>query len=225
MNAGGSPARGLLWLVGLCCVLSVAACDGNADEVPARLRAVNASAAPSVDFYENLDLLTRIRIRETSPYLDVEAGTTLLEARPEGDGSTVSVTAQVLLAPDSSYTAVVAGPVDALELLFLTDVRTTPPGGRASIRLLHAATRTGLLDVEIVPDDAEGDTTSVGALAFAERTAYTPLSAGGYTLFIDERNGNGDAAPRIDLAPGRRYLLAVTDAGSDRTLRLIVAEQ
>lgn len=217
--------RALFWWICVCCMLSVAACGGNADEVPARLRAVNASAAASVDLYENLDLLTRVGMRETSPYLDVEAGTTLLEARPEGDGSLAAVTAQVLLAPDSSYTAVVAGPVDALELLFMTDARTTPSGGRASVRLLHAATRTGLLDVEVVPDAADEDSISVDDLAFAQLTAYTPLSAGSYTVFIDERDGNGDAASRVDLAPGRRYLLAVTDADGDRTLRLIVAEQ
>lgn len=209
----------LLALVGM---LMLAACDGADPDLPSRLRIVNASGASSVDVYENLDLLTRVGAEAVSPYLDVEPGTTLLEARAE---SGRAVTAQVLLVPDSVYTVVVAGPPEALTLLFMTDRRTTPSGGRASVRLLHAAPQTGVLDVEIVPDAAGGDSTTVEGLAVTELTSFFPLAPGAYTLFIDDVGGNRDAAPRIDLQVGRRYLLVVTDAGGSRTLRVLVAEQ
>lgn len=210
------------WGIGLWVLLGLAACDGTGTDEPARLRAVNASASPAVEIYENLDVLTGLGADEVSPYLTVEAGTTLLEARAEEGGA---ATRQVLLAADSAYTAVVAGTPNALALLLMTDRQTTPPGGQASVRLLHAAARTGVLDAEVVPDADDGDAVEVDDLTFTELSPYARLEPGSYTLFIDEVGGSGDTAPRIDLLPGRRYLLVVTDAGGDDRLRVLVAER
>lgn len=214
--------RAVLWCIGLWGLLALSACDGAGPDGPSRLRAVNASGSAAVDVYENLDLLTGLSAEEVSPYLNVEAGQTLLEARAE-EGGTARV--QALLASDSAYTAVVAGSLNALALLFMTDRQTTPSGGRASVRLLHAASQTGVLDAELVPDADDTSAIEVNDLAFTELSSYAPLASGSYTLFVDEVDGDGDAAPRIDLRPGRRYLLVVTDAGEDDRLRVLVAEQ
>ena len=216
--------RRLLWL--FCTfLLGLAACDSGEDEAPAQLRAINASGADPVEIYENLDLLTRVDTAEVSPYLDVEVGATLLEARPVDEPVLATPSLQVLLRSDSVYTTVVVGPVDDLGLLFLTDRRTTPSGGRASVRLLHAAPGIGLLDVDVEPRADDLDSLTVEDLAFTGITPYSLLPAGSYTVFIDETGGNADAAVRVDLAPGRRYLFAITDALDARTLRLVVAEK
>jgi hypothetical protein len=210
------------WCLGLWILLGLAACDGAGADESSRLRVVNASASDAVEIYENLDVLTSLDADEASPYLNVEAGTTLLEARAEEGGA---ATRQVLLAADSAYTAVVAGLPNTLALLFMTDRQTTPSGGLASVRLLHAAAQTGVVDAEVVPDADDGNAAEVDDLAFTELSPYARLEPGSYTLFIDEVGGSGDTAPRIDLLPGRRYLLVVTDASGADRLGVLVAEQ
>lgn len=220
-------ARSCSYLV-LAGMLILAACDGNSnDDNPALLRFLHAAQPGELDGYEDRDLLARLRYGETSSYLEVDPGSVRLEAEATVQGEVVfSAPLQALLEADSAYTAVVAGANDALMLLLSQDPRTTPAGGRARVRVAHAAFETGELELEIL-----GDETSNEGVVFLAATPLQPgeisssvlLDAGDYAVVIDEVDGSGDTVESARLSPGENYLFVVTDAHGRPSLDVIVA--
>ncbi len=209
-------------------LFGLVACDGGSDDDnPARLRFLHAAAPDVVDGLADLDLLARLDFGETSAYLEVDPGSVRLEAETTVGGNPVfSEVLQVLLEADSAYTAVVTGEEDNLTLILSRDPRTTPAGGRARVRVAHAALLTGTLSLEITGDEAANDgTVFLDATSLQPGEISTPvlLDAGAYAVFIDEVDGADDTVVRSTLSPGQSYLLVVTDARSSRTLDVVVA--
>lgn len=220
MNAS---VRLLLVLFGAATMLGAGCDNSNPDEDPARLRVIHAAAdAATLDFYIDFDLFTRdLTFRQASPYIEWEPGLRLLEIRFTENGLTNSTTREVLLAPGTDYTVLLAGTDAASTILLLEDDRRAPPSGQVQIRVAHAARQAGPVGGTVQPQGGGAPVLFVDQLAFGTASAPTTADAGTYDFLLSSSQGSA-ALTSQTLEVGRRYLAVVTQAGSTTALALFL---
>jgi len=141
--------------------------------------------------------LTDFAYGDSTPYIDLDPGTYLVEVFP-GGSATPAITAEVTLDSDMYYTAIATGDGvnQPLALLALVDDVTAPAAGNFKLRLGHlapfaaggATADVRLQDGTVILDDVD----------FGDVAPYLELAAGTYDLKITTPDG---ATTLIDPLP------------------------
>lgn len=84
----------------------------------------------------------------------------------------------------SQYTVLVGNLAASLQMTVLHDQATPTPTGQVALRILNQATRTGPLDLYLVPPGGRllGTTPTLTAIGFDNAPIYTEIPAGAYTM-------------------------------------------
>ena len=193
---------GLALLVALA-MAAPAFAQGSGD---AQVRVAHLSPdAPNVDVYVNGEpALTNVPYTTVSSYLSLPAGTQQVTVYAAGDTSTPVIDAPVEVAAGGAYTIAAVGLVadgSITAQVYQDDLRA-PSAGNAKVRVVHASTDAGPVDV--VP---RGGDPLVAGLAFPEATPYAEVPAGTYTLDVNAAGTNQTAltVPDAALASGGIY--------------------
>jgi hypothetical protein len=197
-------------LLGLGLLTGLTGCD-NDEESPARLRAIHAvPAAEAIDIFIDFDLFTpSLRFRNASPYILWEPGLRRLEVRPADGTSAGTVAQDAVLDPDSTYTILATGTGRTSSLLILQDDRRPPSAGRVRLRIVHAASNIGAVNVAL----SEGDNAPAFDFtldAYGDTSASTTVEAGMYTIETRLLDGSNPTSTLQPLDADRQYLIVVT---------------
>ena len=85
----------------------------------------------------------------------------------------------------TAYTFVTVGPAPKIALLVLTDNGTTPANGDAGLRVVHASSTAGAVDVYVTAPGAPlSGTPTVSNISFNGITTYLPMAAGSYEVRV-----------------------------------------
>jgi hypothetical protein len=208
----------------LLAMLTMAACgDDDPVAVPnepaenASLRFVQASSdAPNVDvIVDGVTVLSNVPFKGTADYVAVPSGTRHFTIRATATSALI-IDQQVPLTPGRKYTMFITGRLATVASLVREEDPTTPSGGNGRLRLLHAATLLGNVDVYVTEPNADIDALSptVSNLSFGSTSADLDLPAGAYRVrvtvsggkiaFIDVNN--------LTLAAGQIRTLVSVDA-------------
>lgn len=142
--------------------------------------------------------LSDVSYGESTAYIELPAGSYLVEIFPVGSG-TAAISANVNLDAGVDYTAIAVGngAQQPLGLLALVDEPTAPPAGDIRLRLGHLAPFASgaavLADVRL-----EDGTPVVEGVTFGDVTGYLGLPGGSYDLRV---TAPGDSATLINPLP------------------------
>ena len=155
----------------------------------ARLRVVHASAdAPAVDVLANdgvTPAVSNLAFPAITNYLSLPAATYNFKVVPTGVTTPVVINADVPLANSMEYSLLAVGALANIEPLLLTD-NNRKVATEAKVRLVHASTLAGNVDIYVV---AAGASIANAAPAFSNvpfkaDTGYVSLAAGNYDVII-----------------------------------------
>lgn len=156
----------------------------------ARVRAVHASFdAPAVNVQlDGLNAFTNLVFGHATDYASVPAGERNLKVNVASSGAT-AISANLVLNRDTDYTVLAVGPVASIEALVLNDTadgNAAPAAGKSKLRLIHAASQAGNVDVYITAPHASIDHLSptIAGFAFKSNTQYLEVGSGSYQVRI-----------------------------------------
>ncbi len=175
--------------------------DDGGTEATASLRVVHAAPqADTVDvFIEGeeavADFVYSAPTASVSDFIEVGAGEEDdldIEVRPDGSDEAV-IDAALDLDADSTYTLLAAGTAPDIEGVLLSEDLSAPEAGNAKVRLVHAASTVGPVDIYVTaPDDELPEVPTFEAVAFTASTGYTALAAGDYRVRITAAEADDD---------------------------------
>ncbi|MEO6982773.1 MAG: DUF4397 domain-containing protein [Edaphobacter sp.] len=152
-----------------------------------QVRIINASPdTPGVDIYQGNDgVAYNLGFGAVTSYVPISSGTYSISADTAGTRQVLSL-AKPSFVPSSQYTILISNTSDSLQQLILKDQNQPAPTGQFALRFLHQATRTGAVDLYLVPSGHPLTTVSptLTNIRFGESTPYQNLSAGTYTPVI-----------------------------------------
>lgn len=163
-------------------VLSDAAAGAN-------LRVVHASAdAPAVDVLANNGMtpaISNLAFPAFTDYLNLPAATYNFKVVPTGVTTPVVIDADVPLANGTEYSLLAVGALADIEPLLLTD-NNRKVATEAKVRLVHASTLAGNVDIYVVAAGASiaNATPAFANIPFKADTGYVSLAAGDYDVII-----------------------------------------
>lgn len=175
--------------------IQLAVLDGNAVAIVSDasagsdLRVVHGSAdAPAVDVTANdsaTPAIMNLAFPQATNYLNLPAATYNFKVTPNGASAPVVINADVPLANGAAYTLIAVGELANIEPLLLTD-NNRPVATEAKVRLVHASTLAGNVDIYVV---AVGASIADASPAFANvpfkaETGYVSLAEGNYDVII-----------------------------------------
>jgi hypothetical protein len=146
----------------------------------AKVMVVHASPnAPAVDLLVNGTVVASgLAFPDNTDYLTVSAGTQNVKARVAGTSTTV-IDATVPVTAGMNYSVFAADSVSRLTPLVLTDDLSTPATGKAHVRFVHLSPNAPAVDIAV-----QGGAVVFPNVSFKGNTAFTPLSAGTYSLEV-----------------------------------------
>ncbi|MBW0148930.1 DUF4397 domain-containing protein [Marinobacter arenosus] len=194
----------------------------------AGVRVVHASSnAPNVDVFVDgqATALADIPFGSVAPeavldgYAALPAGERRIQVAAAGtglDGGLVVIDESPTLVNGQGYTALAVGQLENIEALVVEDqVRSIAT--QASLRLIHASTAAGNVDIYLVPGTQDGIGNSAPALSdvpFKAVTDYLAVAEGTYNVYIAP-TGTGTAAitaEGVELSAGEVYTAVARDA-------------
>lgn len=175
-------AAGLL-LAGLPGCQSITVNAGNV----AQVRVVDASPQSNgLDFYESNNALAyNLGFGTNTSYVPISPGTYTLTADATGTRQ-VLASASATLSAARQYTVIVGNVPANMQAVVLQDQTQPAPTGHVAVRILDWTTRTGAVDVYMVPSGGSITTTSPVAtnVSFQGNTGYIDVPAGTYALAV-----------------------------------------
>lgn len=202
-------------LLGLGLMLSVAGCDSNSlEKGPIRLRVIHAATdAGSLDFYIDFNVFSQgLSFREASPYIQWKPGLRMLDVRYRVDGIEQSVTREVLLDEDHSYTILLTGLSGPSAIVVLDDDRIGAIPGNARLSVAHGATTIAPTNVLITEEDGT-PVVDYTNLVYGTAMPYTHIGTGTYDFLVNATDGQGGIELKaFPIEDSRRYLLIVTNS-------------
>jgi hypothetical protein len=189
----------------------------------AQLRVIAASPDVGlVDSYQNNTALAyNLGFGALTSYVPMTPGAYALAADKAGTRQTLAVSNATLVA-GKQYTEIVGNTAGALQQTLLLDQSTPAPAGEIELRFVHQATRTGAVDVYLVPKTGRFMATSPIAvnLSFGANSGYLTVPAGTYAIEV--------VPTGTTLVPATVTLLSGSqneyDSGAVRTVVLIDQE-
>lgn len=222
--------------------ISLVAMDGSASfeildtNTPANVRVVHASPdAPAVDIVVNDNfaspLVPGLAFPEATGYVAPAPGEYNIKVAPTGTPNAVT-DADVTLEAGERYTVTAVGlalgGTTAIEPLVLVD-DPRRVATEARVRLVHASTLAGEVDIYVTEPGANLDTSSPAftAVPFKADTGYVSLPAGTYDVSVTQTGLTIPAIGPIELtlqAGGVYVAIARDSAGPDFPLGLITLD-
>jgi Domain of unknown function (DUF4397) len=152
-----------------------------------QVRVVAASPdTPGVDIYQGSEgLAYNLRFGTITSYVPVTPGTYAISAATAGTRQTLSL-AKPTFAGANQYTVLIGNTLNSLQQLTLRDQNHPAPPGEISLRFVDQATRSGPVDVYLVPAGHALITVNptLTNVHFGDNTGYQTLPAGTYTLVM-----------------------------------------
>jgi hypothetical protein len=149
-------------------------------------------------------------------YAALPAGDTRIRVAESANNSTVAIDATLALVNGQGYTALAVGQFADIEALVEVDqVRSIAT--QASLRIVHASTAAGNVDIYLVPGTQDGIGNSAPALSdvpFKAVTDYLPIADGTYNVYIAPTGTGTPAitAEGVELNAGGVYTVVARDA-------------
>jgi len=178
----------------------------------AQIRVIDASPdAGVIDSYQNSSALAyNLGFGTMTSYIPMSPGAYNLAAVKAGTRQT--------LAPNRQYTEIIGAGLANLQQTLLLDQSTPAPAGRISIRVINQTTRSGAVDVYLIPFGKGSSTSPVAVnLGFGANSGYIDLPEGTYAIDVVP-TGTVLASSTATLFSGAQVAYA---SGAVRTVVLI----
>ncbi len=199
---------GRLWMVLLCLVALLAACDDeenpdptvvvDPEEETAQVRALHLSPdGPAVDIFVNKGeeaLVSGLSFTEGSDYAEVPVGAVVVDVSAEGTGADQSVLSVdgLVLSEDRSYTVAAFGKLDGIRGVVLEEATNPPGAGNVRVRAIHTADGVGQVDIWDITNPNE-PAPLYENLNYGSVGSYSEIPSGTYRLGIDvDDDGQSD---------------------------------
>ncbi len=164
----------------------LAGCQGIEMSSPG-LRVIDASPdAGVIDAYQNnTGFAYNLGPGTVTSYVPMSPGTYTLTAEKGGTRQALAAST-VVLAGGRQYTAVISNFAAGLQQTVLLDQNTPAPAGQMAVRVVQDATRSGAVDVYLVPKSGHlaGSTPLAVNLAFGANSGYLLVPAGTYAIDV-----------------------------------------
>jgi hypothetical protein len=188
-----------------------------------QLRVIDASPdAGVIDSYQNNTALAYNLVFGTATsYVPMAAGAYTLSADRAGTRQSL-VAGSATLVTGKQYTEIVGNIAAAMHQTVLLDQSQPAPAGEIQLRFVHEATRSGAVDVYLVPRSGRLAATSpiMVNLGFGTNSGYLTAPAGAYAIVVVP-NGTTLASSTVTLLSGAQVDYA---SGAVRTVVLIDQE-
>jgi len=213
-----SDRRRAFFAVVLLAAAGLSGCQGITS-TSAQLRVIDASPdAGVIDSYQNSSALAyNLGFGTMTSYIPMSPGVYNLAADKAGTRQTLVANNQTLAA-NHQYTEIIGAGLANLQQTFLADQSTPAPAGRIAIRVINQTTRSGAVDVYLVPF-GRGTSTSPLAinLGFGANSGYIDLPEGTYAIDVVP-TGTLLTSSTVTLLSGDQIAYA---SGAVRTIVLI----
>lgn len=187
----------------------------------ADLRVVHASAdAPAVDVIVNnagSAAISNLTFPDFTGYVNLAADTYNIKVTGAGTLTPAVIDADVPLANGMSYSLLAVGALADIKPLLLTD-NNRMVATEAKVRLVHASTLAGNVDIYVLP---EGTAIGTNPPAFADipfeaNTGYVSLAAGSYDVIITSAGDPATEAIKatLEFANGGIYTAIARDGAA-----------
>jgi len=201
--------------------LAMTGCGSTTESTPlSQLRIIDASPdSGGVDIYASGNALAyNLGFGTITSYVAVTPGTYAVQVKPAGSATAV-ISTKATLPATKQFTLLVGNVNASLEGLVLADQSGPAPSGQIALRFLNQATKTGALDIYLVPGSATLLTTSAIAreVVFNANTGYLNVPVGTYKLYILP-TGTVAAADTVPMYTGSSVTYP---QGSARTIVLL----
>nr|WP_324258616.1 DUF4397 domain-containing protein [Cellvibrio fontiphilus] len=221
VGTGSSPIQLIVVDGANVAVLSDAAAGAN-------IRVVHASAdAPAVDILANdgaTPAVANLAFPMFTNYLNLPAATYNFKVVPTGATTPVVINADVPLANSTEYTLLAVGALADIEPLLLTD-NNRKVATEAKVRLVHASTLAGNVDIYVVAAGASiaNVAPAFSNIPFKADTGYVSLAAGNYDVIVAPTGTKTEAIKAsLTFANGMVYTAVARDgAGLTAPLSVI----
>jgi hypothetical protein len=220
--APAKAPRRAVCAVMLLAALGLSGCQGIT-MTSAQLRVIDASPdAGVIDSYQNSSALAyNLGFGTMTSYIPMSPGAYNLAAEKAGTRQTL-VANNETLAPNRQYTEIIGAGLANLQQTFLLDQSTPAPSGRIAVRVINETTRSGAVDVYLVPQASPfGKGSSLSPLAinlgFGANSGYVDLPEGTYAIDVVP-TGAALASSTVTLLSGAQLAYV---SGTVRTVVLI----
>jgi len=172
--------------------------------------------APNVDvFVDGAPVFENVPYSTTTSYQALAPGQHRVQVTPAGKSSDDSVIdINVDLTGDKPYTVLALGDLDNIKAQLLPDTSKAPPAGHARVRIIHAATDIG--PVDIYPS---GSTSPVLTDQYVGSADYINIPAGTYSFDVTPAGSTKIVmtSQQLKFEPGWVYSLVITQPDSAAT--------
>jgi len=152
-----------------------------------QLRVIDASPDAGVlDSYQNnAGLAYNLSFGTMTSYVPMSAGSYTLTADRAGTRQTLATT-NATLSPGKQYTAIIGNDLASMQQTILLDQSQPAPAGEIAVRFVQQATRSGAVDIYLVPRNGRPANTQAIAtnLSFGANSGYLSVPAGTYAIDI-----------------------------------------
>jgi len=191
-----------------------------APEATAQVRVIAASPdAGTMDFYAGGTALAYgVDFGAASTYVPLSPGNVRLSANT-ANTTQMLIASNAPLTAGKQYTAVVTNVAASLQETIYADQTTPAPTGDVAVRVIDAATRSGNVDLYMVPAGEKLKATAAvrAGVAFGASTGYVLVPAGTYSLVVVPA-GTAPTNQALPLMTGPQTNYA---AGAVRTVVLV----
>ena len=166
--------------------LSLSGCQSiTGNPYVAEIRIIDASPdAPGIDVYQGSNILAyNLGLGTITTYVATSPGTYGIIADTAGSKQQL-VAASGTLLNGGQYTVLIGNYLNSLQEIILKDQSTPAPTGQMNVRFIDQATRTGALDLYMVPAGATiaGVKPAITNITFNVNSGYFTIPASSYTL-------------------------------------------
>ena len=170
------------------CLLAVSAaalsgCQGIDLNSP-QLRVIDASPDAGVldSYQDNTALAYNLVFGTVTSYVPLASGAYTLAADRAGTRQTL-VAGNATLSPGKQYTAIVGNIAAAMQQTILLDQSQPAPSGEIDLRFIQQATRSGAVDIYLVPRSGKPNNIAVN-FSFGANSGYISVPAGTYAIDV-----------------------------------------
>ena len=156
-------------------------------EPQSQVRIIHATPdAPGLDVYQGPNALAfNLGFGTVTSYIPLAPGNYTINADTAGSKQTLS-SAKASFAASAQYTVLIGNSAASMQQLTLTDQSQPAPSGQIALRFIHQATRTGAVDIYLVPagQKLSAVTPLVNGMIFGANTGYLNVPTGIYSLIM-----------------------------------------
>jgi len=161
-------------------------CQAIVSSAPeAHVRIINATPdAPRLDLYQDSNALAfNLDFGTVTSYIQVPPGAYNITANTAGTRQALS-TLKTNFTTSGQYTVLIGNTAASLQQLTLTDQSQPAPPGQTAFRFINQATRTGVVDIYLVPAGQKINAVVplVTGISFGANTGYVNVPIGTYSL-------------------------------------------